>query len=138
MSYCNTQFKVEQLRQVNVQRVLESMAVILFAIFVAALLPSLLICYVYASQQLLEQTKVLDYIPLAAFVAGAAYFIFMVIGNTMRELRARQLEKELMNMHCDCSGCDLCDDEMMDMSEMEAIAEKAVKSSAKKKKSSKK
>lgn len=90
------QFQVQYLRQQSTQRMLESLTLFVGALFVTALLPSLLVRYVYAGQPLLEQPPLLDVIPVVSFIIATFYFIFVVAGNIMREMKIRQLETQLM------------------------------------------
>lgn len=90
------QFQVAQLRQKNQTKALESVAVFLLALFVTAILPSLLIQYVYAGQQLFEQPPLLELIPVVSFVIAVGFFIYAAVTNMMREVKAARLEKELL------------------------------------------
>lgn len=89
-------FQIEQLRAQNLQKTMEAIFVILAALFVSALLPSLLIQYVYANQQLMEEPRLLQFIPMIAFIYGAGFGLKAVFGNMMRELTASRLEAEVM------------------------------------------
>jgi hypothetical protein len=160
MNQSSLQFQISQLRQEKVIYALESIAVFIFSLFVSALLPQLLFRYVYADQQLTAEPKLLEYIPLAAFVLGAGFFIYAMIGNFMRMGKIRRLESELESSSmmgdlccagcagdCDCSnheGCVCGCDESMGMGMMEEkgnstqmLAEK-MKGMSKKKKASRK
>lgn len=90
------QFQLQYLRAQSSQRMLEAVTVFVAALFVSALLPSLLVRYVYAGQALFEQPPVLDMIPVVAFVIAIGYFLFAVVGNVMREMRMRVLERQVM------------------------------------------
>jgi len=90
------QFQVRYLRAISSQRMLEATTVFLAALFVSALLPSLLIRYAYAGQTLFEQPPILDVIPVVSFVIAIGYFLFAVVGNVMREMQIRRLEREMM------------------------------------------
>jgi flagellar biosynthesis protein FliQ len=96
MTHSSLEFQVEQLRARNLQRTLESLLVFILAIFVSALLPSLLVRYLYAGQQLFEEPQLLQYIPVVSFVIGVAYFIYAVVTNLMREMKATRLERQMM------------------------------------------
>ncbi len=91
-------FQVQQLRARNLQRILESIATSVLAFVVAAFLPSLLVKYLYAGQQLFEEPALLGYIPVACFVVAVGYFIYAMVTNAMREMKAMRLEKEVMTM----------------------------------------
>jgi len=94
----STEFRIEQLRTRSVQKTLESLLVLVAALFVSALLPSLLVRYLYADQQLFEQPPALEIIPVIAFVIGISYFIYAAIGNILREMEAQRLEKTLTSL----------------------------------------
>ncbi len=100
------QFQAQQLRTQSVVKAVESIAVFVFALFTSALLPSLLFRYLYANQELTEQPKMLEYIPVAAFVVGVAYFVYAMVGNWARDGKARRLEQEAIECGCDDCGCD--------------------------------
>ncbi len=95
MTQPTVEFQISQLRAKNMQRTLESLLVLILAIFVSALLPSLLVRYVYAGQQLFEEPQALQYIPLVSFVIGIGYFIYTVVTNMMREMKATRLERQM-------------------------------------------
>ncbi len=95
MTTAHHEFMITQLRARNVQTTLESIAVIVAAFFALVILPQLLIQYVFAGQQLLEQPAVFKLMPVVIFAIGAGYFIYAVVMNMMREMQARKLEKEL-------------------------------------------
>lgn len=72
-------FKVSRLRAKNQNTMITAITVLVAALFTIALLPSLLIQYVYAGQQLFKQPALLEYIPVVSFVAGMGYFLFAVV-----------------------------------------------------------
>lgn len=91
-----------QLRMKNQTTMVSAIAMMVFALFVSALLPTLLVRYVYAGQQLFEQPALLEYLPIAAFVLGAGYFVYAVIINMLREKRAMYLDM-MMEDECNCN-----------------------------------
>jgi hypothetical protein len=135
MKYSRLQFDIDQLRKEKMVYGIESISVFIFALFATVFLPQLLYKYFYANQKLLEEPKLLGYIPVAAFVLGVAYFAYAMIGNLLRAAKISKLEKELANTSfCDCAECD-GDQELKEMS---TLAEKVVKAKAKKKVANKK
>lgn len=90
------QFQIEQLRAINLQKTIEALLVMLGSLFVTALLPSLLIRYVYADQQLMAEPAALQVIPLVSFVIGLGYGLFVLITNILRERKAAHLESSMM------------------------------------------
>jgi len=141
-------------------RTTEAIMVIFAAIIAIAILPTLLLRYMYDATTLLEQPKLLEYIPVVSVVIATFYFIRALIGNMKREkeLNGLMMEMELMNDDCCgkgscCNGgsADEADDEEWDedLKELEELlaeveAEEATESKKKttkkssKKKSSKK
>lgn len=108
MRYKMTKFRIAQLRQQKIAVSLEVIAILFFATFVSLFLPQLLFQYIYSGQHLTEPPALLQYIPLAAFVVGALYFVYAVIGNVTRSMTIAKLEKEMMMMTEDdmcCAGC---------------------------------
>src|SRR5258708_4276698 len=105
----SNQFEISQLRQQNVVKMIESIAVFVFALFVTAFLPQLLFKYFYANQQLTEQPALFDYIQVGSFLVGVVYFLYAAVGNIQRTMKLKKLEKvmmsdEMMGGMC-CSGC---------------------------------
>jgi hypothetical protein len=98
-------FQVEQLRMRNAVASMEAIGVFLLSLFVTAFGPSLLLRYLYADQQLMEQPMLLEVLPVVCFVVGVGYFLYTMFGNITRELKARKLEKEVIESGCDCGGC---------------------------------
>lgn len=116
--------QAHQLRTQSLIKTVEAILVLFAAIFVTAILPSLLIQYVYAGQALFEQPAVLQYIPVVSFVIGIGYFLYAMVGNLLREGKAKRLELEAEAMgDCDCGHHDHMHDE--DLAELEAMIEAA-------------
>lgn len=114
---CHQSFwEVKSLRQENVIKGIESIAYMVFALFATVLLPSIIFRFFYADQQLLEQPKILEYIPIAAFALGCGYFLYAMTGNFMRTRKISKLEKEMKD--CDCSGCQTTDTEYQALEKM--------------------
>ena len=115
-----SQVQLENMRLMSVQRVIESISVFVLALFVSAILPSLLYRYVYASASLTESPVVLEYIPLVAFVGAVGYFVFAMVDNLMREKKMRSIMQEMVMMgdDCDCD-CD-CGHGQMEMAPVKA------------------
>ncbi len=111
-------FKIQQLRQDKIIFAIESIAVIVFALFVSAFLPNLLLRYFYAKQNLTEVPPSIEYIPVVAFVVGVGYFLFAMVTNLGRWDQVKRLEKQLddveMGDGCGCCGCDSCEPSSMD------------------------
>jgi hypothetical protein len=128
--YTDLSFKVSQLRAKNQNAMLTAVAVLIAALFVTALLPSLLIQYVYAGQQLFKQPVLLEYIPVISFVLGLGSFLVAAVGNTLRSKRIKFLENQL-----ETEGCACCEDDDEVLAELESLAEALV---AEKKKPAKK
>lgn len=114
--------KSQQLRTQSLIKTVEAVLVLFAAIFVTALLPSLLIQYVYSGQALFEQPAALQYIPVISFIVGIGYFIYAMVGNVLREGRARRFDMEAEAMHDECCGNCMHDG---DMAELEAMIDEA-------------
>src|SRR5260221_499130 len=95
MMSMSNQFEISQLRQQNVVKMIESIAVFVFALFVTAFLPQLLFKYFYANQQLTEQPALFDYIQVGSFLVGVLYFLYAAAGNYKRNMKIRKLEREM-------------------------------------------
>ena len=115
MKHSSLKFKIKGLRQDRLYVAVESISVVIISLFVSALLPSLLVRYVYANQQLFEQPKVLEIIPVAAFVISVAFAVYAVVTNVMRTIKIASLTKEYeklelesMNNGCCGGGCEGC------------------------------
>jgi hypothetical protein len=119
-----TQFAIQQLRLQNSIKVQESIMVFIAALFVTALLPSLLIQYVYSQEELFTQPQLVMYIPVASFVIAVAYFLYAVVGNFRRSQQASQLEKQLVT---NASGYNAGDHlSAAEMSELETMVDEAL------------
>lgn len=107
MKHSSLQFQISRLQQAKLNTSVEVIAVVVLALFISAILPSLLVRYLYADQQLFEQPALLEYIPVVAFVIGAGYGLFAIIINTLRSRKISQLSKELETemLFSDMDGC---------------------------------
>jgi hypothetical protein len=121
-------FQINQLRQDKVIFAVESIAVFIFALFVSAFLPNLLLRYVYVEQNLTEIPPVLEYIPVIAFVVGVGYFLFAILGNLSRWNKIKQMEKELETMTDDDCNCGPHDHDHMHMNESVGLLAEKMKS----------
>lgn len=119
--YTDLSFKVSQLRAKNQNAMLIAVATLLAALFVTALLPSLLIQYVYAGQQLFQQPVLLEYIPVVSFVIGIGSFLVAAVGNAIRCKRIKFLESQIETESCEC-----CEDDDAVLAELESLAEALV------------
>lgn len=117
------QFRISQLRVKNQQVVIEGIMVLIAALFVSALLPSLMVRYVYASQNLTAEPALLGAIPTAAFVIGMLYFFYSMVMVMMREKKAMLLEKEMTAMMPALANTSLPEAEL---AELESIVDKAL------------
>lgn len=134
MKCSQLQFDIDQLRKEKMIYAIESIAVFVFALFATVFLPQLLYKYFYANQKLLEEPKLLGYIPVAAFVIGMGYFAYAMITNLIRAVKIRRLEKELADCcNCGCGSADCTECSGTEMKEMTELAEKVIKAKTSKK-----
>lgn len=110
MSHSPIHFKISQLRHQSMVRTTEAIMVLFGSIVAIAVLPSLLLRYFYDTSTLLEQPKLLEYIPVAAFVIAGLYFFNALISNMRNERQVRQLMNEMEMMGDDCCGGACCSD----------------------------
>jgi hypothetical protein len=151
------QFRISELRQRSMLRTTEAIMVIFAAIIAIAVLPTLLLRYLYDPTQLLEQPKLLEYIPVVSIVIATFYFLRSLMGNMKREKEIGSLMMELEMMEDDCCGSGKCgtdedlndEDWDEDLKELEELlaeveaeeateAKKSTKKKSTKKKSTKK
>jgi len=130
----HNQYKIQQLRMLNQQRLLEAIVILFTAIFITALLPSLLLEYLYADQVLTEAPPLLKYLPLVSFAAGILYDLYVLIGNMTRSKQIATLEKSAMET---LPMMDQAKDDQ-ELKELEALVDKALTDQSKTKQSAKK
>lgn len=97
--------KISHLRQRSMVATLEAVLVLFGALLAIAVLPTLLLRYFYDTSTLVESPKILEYIPVGAFVLAAFYFFRALIGNMRREKQVSQLMVELDNCDDCCGDC---------------------------------
>ncbi len=124
----NMQFRLAQLRIKNQQVVIEAILVLIAALFTSALLPSLLVRYVYATQNLTSEPALLVTIPTVAFGVGILYFVYAMVSVMWRNFQAMKLEKEMMRLMPTGDG-GLSGDELK---ELEGIVDSALAKTSKK------
>lgn len=90
-------FQIQYLRQKNLQALMEALVVMIGAIFVAILLPQVLVRFIYANQQLTAEPMLLQYIPVVALVLGVLQLVVTLLGNFLRERQMVKLERTLVN-----------------------------------------
>lgn len=133
MSY-PTQFEISQLRQQNVVKMVESIAVFVLCLFTTAFLPQLLFKYFYANAQLTVEPPIFGYISLGSFVVGVVYFLYCAFTNFQRSLKIRRLEKGLAEMSDECCGKCKDDEDFMPEVETKTAAVKMMRKAASKRK----
>lgn len=108
MSHTMAHSKISELRSRSLIVTMEAIMVLFGAIMAIAILPSLLLRYFYDATTLIEQPKLLEYIPVAAFVVATIYFLKALIGNMRREKMIGQLMAEAEAMHGEGCGSGCC------------------------------
>ena len=132
MMYPSLQFRIDQMRKTKASLMIESISVFIFSLVLTIYLPQLLYKYFYANQELLEEPKIMGYIPLISFVIGVGYFAYAMIMSIMMDIQIKKSEKELANLGgCTCGQKDC--PECGEVTEMAELAEKVIKKAAKKK-----
>jgi len=140
-----TEFKIQQLRTKNLTAGVESIAITMGAVVVNMLVPQLLIKYVYTDPSAfgLEAPAIFTVLPLITYSVAMAYFVYAMVGNFVRNNKAKSLEQELMLTDGCCSDGSCCsgsdEEEISDdeLKELERIVDEALKP-AKKTKAAKK
>lgn len=129
-------FQVKQLRTRNAIKLLESIVVFIAALFTTVFLPSLLLRYYYNPEELFAEPALLEFIPAVSFAVAGLYFLYVVIGNLMREKRASILERQMLDLEGGCSCYpDGCQGETItdqELEELEKVVAKAIDDKAKK------
>jgi len=104
MSHSPNHFKVMEIRKRSMVHTTEAIMVIFAALLAIAILPSILLKYLYAGQQLFEQPKLLEYVPIVSFGIATFYFLRALIGNMKRDSEVKRLMVEIDMMGDDCCG----------------------------------
>lgn len=105
MKHSSLQFQISKLQHAKLNTTVEAIAIVVLALFISAILPSLLVRYVYATQQLTEQPLLLEYVPVIAFVVGSGYGIYAFAINLFRTRKIAQLSKQLEEESMMLDGC---------------------------------
>jgi len=104
-NYSQLQYEASQLRLAKVVSAIESIAIMIFALFTSAFLPQILLKYMYAGQQLTQEPALLTYIPIVAFALGATYFVAAVLANILRSQKIMALESEMKKVSVVADNC---------------------------------
>lgn len=129
----STQFNITKLQHENSTKLLEVLVVFIASFLGIALLPQILVRYVYANQPLLETPVLLEAIPVVLFAFSVAYLVYALVGNYLRYSRIRLMEKDLMmDASCECGGNCECHghDDMKDLEELVKEVEAAMPETA--------
>lgn len=133
--------EVTDLRLQSMTRAIESIMVFVAAIVANVFLPQLIINVMYTQEELLtltEQPAILEMLPVITFGVSAAFFVFTVVGNIMRNAKVTAKKAEIELDGCCGGGCCHDDEKSDDLSqeelkELESIVEEALKPKAAKK-----
>ena len=87
-------------------RVMESILVFVFCLFVSIMLPTLLVRYLYSADQLFAQPKLLEYLPVASFAIGVGYFVYVILMNLLANRQIRRMASQLQDDNCADCDCD--------------------------------
>lgn len=124
----NTHYQqIAQLRNKNMLAIQESILVLLTAVFIALLLPQVLIRFVYANQNLLEEPMALQYLSPILLAVGLLQVVFTFIGNFKRTRQIATLEQELASSETNRLQID-----ETEIQELEKIIEQSLSSKSKK------
>lgn len=126
-------YQVKILQSKNRNVMLGAIAGMVAAFFATAILPSLMIQYLYAGQQLMQLPPLIEYIQVGSFILAFGYFLYAVISSI---LRAKRVNYILKKVDLDESCC--CTSNKDVLEEMKTLTESIVKKSDKKKSSKKK
>ena len=126
MKNSQVQFKIQNLRAKSLLETMEALLVSVAAFMVMAILPSLLIRYLYESANLFEQPKTLEYIPVLAFSVSIFYIVKALFFNMRRagQIKILEMELEATDDSCEsCQGEDEAEDEdwEKELAELEAL-----------------
>lgn len=113
-----------QFEQTNqVIALLESVAVTLFAVVTAAILPQLILQFMLRNGQMPEsQPFILEYLPHIAYGIAALTFVMAVLMNLARVRRIRQYREEIAILELTGEGCE-CGGDCHHDSEDEAVVD---------------
>jgi len=117
------QFQVQYLMMKNSKEMLTSLVMFVAALFVTIIAPSLLLRYVYAGQQLMEEPKLMEYIPLVSAIVASLYFIYAIVGCLIRSNKIKLLMNQVDMMSDLDVEASLNEDEI---AELESIVDKAI------------
>jgi len=118
-----SQFEVQYLMMRNIKEMITSLLMFVAALFVTIIAPSLLLRYLYAGQQLLEEPKLLEYIPLLSAIIASLYFIYAIVGCLIRSNKIKHLMSQVDMMS------DLDVDAQLneaEIAELESIVDEAI------------
>ncbi len=92
------QFEINDLRQQNIQHLLESVGVIMTALIVASLLPTLLLQFVYTDQAALMGGQTPFWLQngsMIIFGLGVLYFMFVAVTTFTRSRKIAMLKQQM-------------------------------------------
>lgn len=136
------QFEINELRQQNLQHLLESVGVIMAALIIASLLPSLLIQFVYTDQAALMSGKPPFWLQngsMIVFGLGVLYFVFVLVANALRSRTIGMLKRQLamIGAEANLSASDLASQEK-ELASLEKMVDEALAADKQAEKSTKK
>lgn len=129
-----THTRIKHLYAQSVLSTLQAILVFIAALFSTALLPSLVLRYLYPEPDFLTPPPVIEYIPVVSFAISASYFLYVIATNMRRGMTIKKLQKdaELEALTCgDCANCG-CGDahtdniDMHELQELEAMVDAAL------------
>ncbi len=100
------QFEINDLRQQNIQHLLESVGVIMTALIVASLLPTLLLQFVYTDQAALMGGQTPFWLQngsMIIFGLGVLYFVFVAVTTFTRSRKIVMLKQQMSMVGTDAS-----------------------------------
>ncbi|MBP7875859.1 hypothetical protein KA012_02590 [Candidatus Woesebacteria bacterium] len=97
-------FEINDLRQQNIQHLLESVGVIMTALIVASLLPTLLLQFVYTDQAALMGGQTPFWLQngsMIIFGIGVLYFVFVAVTTFTRSRKITMLKQQMSMVGAD-------------------------------------
>lgn len=126
------QFQITDLRQQNLQTLLESVSVFIASLIAASLLPSLLMQYVYKDQSafMTEAPFWVQNGPLIIFGVGLLYFVYAVVVVLMRSKKINQLKQQLLMTYSQPSFSDAeISEQQAELAKLEKMVDEALQQS---------
>lgn len=122
----HSQKQINRLYLQNAVSTVQAIMLFVAALFSTALLPSLIVRYFFAEQDLFAPPAIVEYIPVISYAVAMLYFVYVLVSNFNRNRKIKVLTAQATEDFGCCGECSPESSNMPELRELEQIVDEAL------------